>query len=268
MPAIEPYLRRIGFSGTPRPDIATLNALQKGHLLHIPYENLDLMWHCAGSLEPEVVYKKVVEQMRGGYCFELNGLFAWLLRQIGFGVTEYFARWLLGEGEFPARRHRILKVECEDGVYIGDAGVGCACPLEPVKFELGTVQPRNGRNYRIVEQDRLGFVLQVDAGKGFVNYYSFTEDPHWTIDFLYVHYYLAHSPDSIFNYMAKIHIFTPEGRNFLSDDRDPATGKIVRTVRLGTASGVNKFTIETPEEFRRVLKDHFMIDAPFVLKKP
>ena len=44
--------------------------------------------------------------------------------------------------------------------------------------------------------------------------------------------------------------------------------RVVRTVRLGKASGLEKFTIETPEEFYQVLKDHFMIDAPFVLKRP
>ena len=268
MAEVAPYLARIGYTGDARPTVETLNALQKAHLLHIPYENLDLMWHCTGSLEPEVVYEKVVKQMRGGYCFELNGLFAWLLRQLGYEVTEYFARWLLGEGPFPARRHRILKVKAEGEYFIVDAGVGCVCPLTPLKFELDTVQQRDGRAYRIVKQDKLGYVIQTDAGKGFVNFYSFTEDPHWTVDFLYVHYYLAHSPDSIFNYMAKIHIYTPEGRNFLSDDPDPATGKIVRTVRLGKANGLEKFTIETPEEFYQVLKDHFMIDAPFVLKRP
>ena len=199
---IDRYLQRIGLSpdlGRARPDFDLLCRLQFAHVTHVPYENLDILRGVPLVLEEDALYDKIVLKRRGGYCFELNGLFAWLLRQLGYEVTEYFARWLLGEGPFPARRHRILKVKAEGEYFIVDAGVGCVCPLTPLKFELDTVQQRDGRAYRIVKQDKLGYVIQTDAGKGFVNFYSFTEDPHWTVDFLYVHYYLAHSPDSIFN---------------------------------------------------------------------
>ncbi|MBR4956609.1 MAG: arylamine N-acetyltransferase, partial [Lentisphaeria bacterium] len=94
---VDAYLKRIGYTGDKRPTITNLYALQKAHLTHVPYENLDLLYHHPGTLAIEDVYKKVVKNKRGGYCFELNGLFAELLRELGYSVTEYFGRWLLGE---------------------------------------------------------------------------------------------------------------------------------------------------------------------------
>ena len=262
MMSIDAYFKRIGYTGDAQPTIANLNALQKAHLTHIPYENLDLIFHCPGSLEPQEVYKKVVKNQRGGYCFELNGLFAWLLREMGYGVTEYFGRWLLGESAFPARRHRILDVTAEGQHFIVDVGIGCVCPLEPLHFELDTIQEREGRNYRIVREECLGYVIQTDLGAGFVNFYSFTTDPQWTIDFLYVHHYCATHPDSIFAKLAKIHIFTETGRNSIMDEVNKETGKVERIARLSRPDGVKKFTIGDDLELYQILKQDFNIEVP------
>ena len=194
----------------------------------------------------------------------LNGLFAELLRQMGYEVTEYFGRWLLGESAFPARRHRILDVTAEGKRFIADVGVGCVCPLEPLEFELAKVQEREGRNYRIIRADRLGYVIQTDLGEGFVNFYSFTEDPQWTVDFQYVHYYCATHPDSIFAKMAKIHIFTETGRNSIMDEVNKETGKVERVARLSRPGGMEKFIIRDEQELYQVLKQDFNVEAAFL----
>ena len=260
------YFERIGYTGDKRPTIANLYALQRAHLTHVPYENLDLLYHRPGTLAAEEVYKKVVKNKRGGYCFELNGLFAELLRELGYGVTEYFGRWLLGESGFPARRHRVLNVKAEGRHFIVDVGVGCVCPLEPLEFELEKTQIREGRAYRIIREEKLGNVVQTDTGDGFVNFYSFTEDPQWTIDFQYVHYYCATHPDSVFRNLAKIHIFTETGRHSVMDEVNAETGKVERIARISKETGIEKKTVETDAELYDILHTYFNIEATFLQK--
>ena len=102
-----------------------------------PYENLDIIRGIPLSLDVDDLYKKVVEEGKGGFCFELNGLFAWLLRELGYGVTEYAARYLRGEKEIPMRRHRVMKVVALDGVWCCDVGIGEVCPRYPVRLIEG-----------------------------------------------------------------------------------------------------------------------------------
>ena len=259
---IEPYLARIGYQGSCAPTVELLQKLHRLHLTHVPYENLDLVLHRPCPLDAEAVYRKIVEAGRGGYCFELNGLFAALLRELGYRVTEYFGRWLLGEAPLPARRHRILRVEAEGRIFVADVGVGCVCPLEPLVFELDTVQMREGRPYRIVRDDRLGLVVQTDAGEGFVNFYSFTEDPQYPIDFEYVHYFCANSPDSVFNREIKVHLFAEEGRRSLMEEPYPATGERLRVLKLGTADGVERRVIPDAAALDDALRRYFGIVIP------
>ena len=89
------YLARIGLSDLPRNTTAgTLEALQAAHLTHVPYETLDIVRGVPLSLEEDALFDKIVTRNRGGFCFELNGLFAALLRALHFPVTEYFGRFL------------------------------------------------------------------------------------------------------------------------------------------------------------------------------
>jgi len=130
------YLRRIGFEGEAKADFATLEQLQYRHFLTVPYENLDILRNVPLSLEIGDIYNKIVVHGRGGYCFELNGLFNWLLREIGFKTKSYFARFLLDEPDFSLvmRRHRIMRVECGGEYYIADVGVGAVTPEIPLKL--------------------------------------------------------------------------------------------------------------------------------------
>ena len=91
------YLRRIGYDGPTDGSAAALAALQQAHLCTVPYENFDILRGQPLSLNPDALFEKIVTHRRGGYCFELNGLFGWLLKALGYPVTEYFARFLKDE---------------------------------------------------------------------------------------------------------------------------------------------------------------------------
>ena len=85
------YLDRIGYSGPTEPTAETLVALHRAHMLAVPFENLDIHLGRRNVLDPEHVFDKVVRRRRGGWCFELNGLFALLLETLGYTVTRYAA---------------------------------------------------------------------------------------------------------------------------------------------------------------------------------
>ncbi|XP_042202081.1 arylamine N-acetyltransferase, pineal gland isozyme NAT-3-like [Callorhinchus milii] len=88
------YLERICFVGSTAPSVASLRALHRAHVLSVPFETLSI--HCGEpiTLDLEKIYRKIVKERRGGFCYENNGLFSWLLRQLGFQVTLCSARVL------------------------------------------------------------------------------------------------------------------------------------------------------------------------------
>lgn len=139
MTPLQRFFLRIGMD----PDIkvehtaAFLGQIQSSAVQHIAYENLDIVAGKALDLSPEVLFDKIVRRGRGGYCFETNGLLAYLLREMGFSVTERFARFLRGETALPMRRHRLSVVKLPEGDFMCDIGIGQTAPRLPLKVEDG-----------------------------------------------------------------------------------------------------------------------------------
>ena len=82
------YLTRIDYHGTVAPTLACLNAVHRHHLLNIPYENLDVQLRRPVDQDIERIFEKIVHRRRGGWCYEMNGLLCWALREIGFDVMR------------------------------------------------------------------------------------------------------------------------------------------------------------------------------------
>ena len=96
------YLQRINYDGPLTPSAETLRQLHLAHLLSVPFENLSIHWHEPIVLDDDALFEKIVRRRRGGFCYELNGLFAGLLRTLGFQVTMLSAEVANDEGEFGA----------------------------------------------------------------------------------------------------------------------------------------------------------------------
>lgn len=254
---IENYLRRIGFVGEARADFATLKQLQYQHFLTVPYENLDILENGSLSLEIDDLYHKIVTLGRGGYCFELNALFNWLLQEIGFKTKSYFARFLLDEPDFTRvmRRHRIMCVACDGAYYITDVGVGAVTPEIPLKLVENEETQIRGVTYKFHKTDDpfLGWILsfkmsnQSDEWKPL---YSFTEDEQLEIDFVQPNFYCQYHTDSIFNKENMIAIRTEIGKCTLD-------GNVFKIIEI------DKGTIEkracTESEIPQILAQHFGI---------
>lgn len=138
------YLKRIGFNGFPRQDLATLRLLQRGHLEHIAFENFDVQFGCRVSLDPRDAYAKLVTRGRGGWCYEMNGLFLWALEQIGFRVTAMTGAMMRAErGPSAIGTHLVLGVEL-DQPYLVDVGLADG-PIEPVPLMEGSYAHERGK---------------------------------------------------------------------------------------------------------------------------
>lgn len=84
---VRTYLERIDYNKVVQPDVETLIGLHRAHLLTVPFENLDIQLGQPIQLTEQAMWEKIIVHRRGGFCYELNGLFAWLLKQIGYEVT-------------------------------------------------------------------------------------------------------------------------------------------------------------------------------------
>ncbi|MGH9576814.1 MAG: arylamine N-acetyltransferase family protein, partial [Terriglobales bacterium] len=145
------YLARIGVSTPLSPDPQSLSKLHLAHLMTVPFENLDIHLGREIALDEKLFFDKVVRRRRGGFCYELNGLFAALLRQLGFRVTLLSAQVARAEGGFgPEYDHLTLLVEFpgHQPRRLADVGFGDSF-REPLLFdepgEQAAAPPDNAR---------------------------------------------------------------------------------------------------------------------------
>jgi N-hydroxyarylamine O-acetyltransferase len=130
------HLARIGAVYPAAPTSAALRALHRAHTRSVPFEDYDIHTGTPISLQLPDVHDKIVRRRRGGYCYELNGLFAALLRALGYGVTLVSAFELHADGtRGPDFDHLRVLVDAADGRWIADVGNGASwatpVPLRP-----------------------------------------------------------------------------------------------------------------------------------------
>ena len=123
---VEKYLARIGFSGAAEVSLKCLAQLQACHQLAVPFENHDVFRERKKVLETEVLFERIVNEKRGGWCHELNGLFSWLLGELGFSVKIVSASNFNPEKkEFNGMfDHMALLVSLGEQQYLTDVGFG------------------------------------------------------------------------------------------------------------------------------------------------
>ena len=225
------YLQRIGHAGALDPEWTTLRSLHVAHLRHVPFENLDIPLCRPIQLDQAHLFAKIVTDRRGGFCYELNGLFAWLLAELGFRATLLSARVARPDGTFsPEFDHLVLRVDLPDGrpaagdggrSWIADVGFGDSF-LEPVPLAAGRVVEPAGQAFRLVEatESRDGWCLERRDGAGaWRPQYAFTLRERMLGEFDERCLYQQRSPESHFTQHAMATVVTPDGRITVSDAR-------------------------------------------------
>ena len=214
---ITPYLKRIDYSGSLGLTAEVLNGLHYAHLLTVPFENLDIQLGKPILLNEDQLFDKIVTQRRGGFCYELNGLFAALLRELGFNVELLSARVCENGNCGPEFDHLTLRVRLEED-WLVDVGFGDSF-LKPLRlFESGD-QVRSGVSYRVERgSSDLELFRKDDLGKWSCTY-SFSLHPRRLSDFKDMCHYHQTSAKSSFTQKRLCTRATLEGRITLSDRR-------------------------------------------------
>ena len=244
---IRNYLERIQFRGLLKPTAELLSSLQYANLLRVPFENLDIHLGRAIQLDEEHLFEKIVTQRRGGYCYELNGLFAWLLRGLGFQVDLLSAE-VYENGEFsPQFDHLALRVRLEED-WLVDVGFGDSF-VRPLRLSENDEQIQNGTAYRIDQSSNYRVLLQRgDAGK-WERFYRFTLEPRQLSDYTGRCRCHQTSPESHFTKKRLCTRLTEDGRITLSD------GRLIET-KNGRRQEAR---ISDEEEYLAALEEHFGI---------
>jgi N-hydroxyarylamine O-acetyltransferase len=143
------YLNRIDYRGKLETTAVSLRQLQFAHLVTVPFENLSIHTGEPIVLETAALFDKIVRRRRGGFCYEANGLFAALLRALGFEVSLLAAGVARGDGSFgPPFDHMALLVELEER-WLVDVGFGDSF-LRPLRLDEPGEQIQGRRAYRII----------------------------------------------------------------------------------------------------------------------
>ena len=158
---IDAYLARIGYTGPTSPSPATLSALHLAHLLTVPFENLDIGRRPI-VLDEAAFFEKIVTRRRGGFCYELNGLFAALLREMGFRVTLISGRVATSTGGFGPEFDHIALIVDLDERWLVDVGFGDSF-LEPLRLDSRDPSSQRKLEYRVDATDGEWTVLRRDT---------------------------------------------------------------------------------------------------------
>ena len=248
MSVVDAYLKRIGYAGPLKPNSNLLRNLHRAHLFAVPFENLDISFGLKIICDEDAFLRKIIERHRGGFCYELNGAFAALLRALGFRVTLLSARVPREDGSLsPEFDHLTLRVDLEEP-WLADVGFG-DCFLEPLRFAIGFEQPQGGRTYRIVEEKGLLHVERTEPDDRWKWQYSFTLTPRRLDEFAAMCLYHQTSRESPFTRKKLCTLATADGRITLSDRKLIITQNGRREERM----------VGPDEEWRSALMDYFNI---------
>ena len=244
------YAERIGYAGTPRPDLATLTALHRAHIGAIPFENLDIQMGGGVTLDPDALQAKMVRRRRGGYCFEQNTLFALALGSIGFAPETREARVRQNAGGLMRpRTHMVLTLPCEGREWLADVGFGGDGLLEPIALD-GISTEQAGVLYRVATAGPVR-VLQRHVAGAWEDLYVLMPDPVHAIDF------------EVGNWFTSTHPGSPFVLNLTAQRMVDGTRHILRNLTYSITRGTDVQVREmSRQEIVPLLRDTFGLDVP------
>lgn len=260
------YLARIGLSQQPSLDVKGLYQIHLAQFFSIPFENLDIHLGREISLKPQRILQKILDEKRGGYCFELNALLLMALHALGFQARSILARVHLGQDEPGGRTHQICAITLGNRLWISDVGFGAGGPRVPLALqsEIEIAMPYVA--YRFKKHPHFGWILETKEDSLWKQRYSF--------DLGYVHqndlelgnFFTSHSPNTHFTQIKTVSLPTSTGRISLRDN-------VLTTLKNGM---IKKEYVPDEQAFVQLLEAKFGIEiqqpfkgfkAPFALGK-
>lgn len=237
---IDAYLARIGLSERPEPDLAGLAALQHAHRRSIAFENLDVLLGRGINLAPAAVFAKLVDQRRGGYCFEHNTLFLAALTALGFSARPLLARVWLGADGVPPRTHTFSLVAIEGPAFIADAGFG-GSDVPPMQLHSGSETQMGDVHFALTQVSGSGWMLTRNGQQQ----YSFTEDTVFPADLEMANHWVSTAPGSRFVRNSIVSIIREDGLLSLTNGQ--------------FSSGDDSSQVSSAADYRETLRKQFGI---------
>lgn len=252
MVSIRDYLKRLGISTRITPSYDFLALLQLQHLKNVPFENLDILSGRKIECTQDHFLDKIVTRHRGGFCYELNGAFSWLLRELGFEITVVSAQVKRDSGGFGPEFDHFTIIAHLDEDYLVDVGFGNFSSV-PVPMSGRAVADSIG-TYRVWTNDEFGYAYEQLAEESWKPNYVFSRVRREIAEFTEMCNYHQTSFDSPFTSKEVCSILTDEGRLTISSN------SLIETI------GDSRSTRDvTDEERNKLLRTTFGIRGQITL---
>lgn len=232
---LEPYLKRIGYQGPLDQNAETLKQLMRAQLFNVAFENLDVQAGKIVSLVPEQIVDKIIGQGRGGYCYEVNGLFAMALQALGFSYKFVACRPMF----YPVRRpktHMVLLVQADGDEWICDLGFGSYGIRAPIALSsLEQIQQQDFDQFRLTTEQSGAYVVQAMVDGQWLSQFGFEPYASEWVDFMPANYLNSTHPDTIFVQKLLVIKHHEQGRDILLGDQLKqirADGTVVKQLSL------------------------------------
>lgn len=251
---LDAYFRRIGYTGSTEPTLATLREIHFAHSTTFVFENLNAWTGRRVSLDLKDLEEKFITRGRGGYCFEANALFAAILRQLGYEVAERvgWVVWMQPPGSRPSRTHMLLQVMIEGRPWIADVGFGSVGQTAPLALDTEEPQetPHEARRYRF-DGDIVTHQVRIGPDQ-WENAYHFDSRLPLPMDFEVGNWFTSTHPESLFR--KSVIATVPRADHRLTI----AFGEFTRRFLDGRTE---KRPIADDDDLRRLLVDEFGLPA-------
>jgi len=239
------YMRALGLQKS-EPDLAFLSEITRRHAAQFAFSSVGPMLGDDLPLDTDSLYRRIVLERRGGYCFEQNGLMFTMLQELGFAVSLYLGRVIYNQDIHPGLTHRITLVEIDGNRYVADVGFGPLGPQHPVCLS-GEESHENFRVFRIEERRPGEFYMQTLKDGGFYSLYKFELARYGPADCEVGHFYSHKHPAATFvNHLVVSIIMDDEIRSLRN-----------REFRVITGSGEQRHAIADGTQLREILKTRF-----------
>lgn len=240
------YLERIGLDAAVSTDLNGLNTLVRAQLTHVPFESLDI-WGAGmcPSLEIADLFRKIVINKRGGYCFELNTLFRALLNSLGFEAYQAIASLLDNNGIAAPPAHNVIICTISGQKYLVDVGFG-----GPVPFGAMELKDAVQDGFRLDRQEDFYILKRIEtAGERFI--IRFRDLPAEPVELLPLNFYISQKPDVHFRQILHVNQRQADGSVYTVMDRE-------FRIHRGEETIVRE--LRSIDDVKEVLRDYFHMD--------
>jgi N-hydroxyarylamine O-acetyltransferase len=251
---VDAYFKRTGYAGERDATLPALNAIVRRHTETIPFENLTPLTGRPVDLSVEALQRKIVDERRGGYCFEQNSLLSNVLRQLGYRVKGLAARvmWNLPETTVLPRTHMVLLVELEGVPHIVDVGFGGLTLTGVLQLQAGIEQSTPHERFRFV-QPATAFIMQAYVRAEWRSLYRFDLQEQTQADYEMANWYTSTHPTSRF-------VSNLIAARSAPDRRYALLNKELSVHHLHGSS--EHRTLSSATELRDTLEQDFLLPAP------